>query len=283
MAQVVAPVRGGLALAREALQAAGDRLDRRERIVELVAEHPDQALPGLALLLAQRTAHVGQHEQPVGRAALAERARPDLPPPRPAGERGFPDLRRALLEKRREAELLGAAAEQPRLRLAEQALAGAVDELQPPRSSKANTATSISSMTFDSSAVASRAPSRCSRSVSASALTSSSTSPSGSSGPRPAGADREVLLAQRRQQIGERLQRADDALAQRQREGEPRPDEDRRQRPAELRREVARPQEHERDRHRGQRRQERQEQDPPFVRQRAGGHGVISPCFSSRR
>ena len=49
------------------------------------------------------------------------------------------------------------------------------------RSSNANTARLISSITVRKSAVASRAPRRCSRSVSPSAFTSNITSPSGSS------------------------------------------------------------------------------------------------------
>ena len=55
------------------LEAAGDRLDRRERVVDLVAEHADEPLPRLPLFLAQRLAQVGEHEQLVRPSALAER------------------------------------------------------------------------------------------------------------------------------------------------------------------------------------------------------------------
>ncbi len=72
--------------------------------------------------------------------------------------------------------------------------------------SKAKTATSISSITLRSSAVASSAPSRWSRSVAAIAFTCCITSPSGSFGLSDAGADRVVAFAHRFQQIGERAQ-----------------------------------------------------------------------------
>src|SRR2546427_5336007 len=62
---------------------------RGERVVELVAEHADQTLPRLPLLLAQRAAHIGEDEELMGKAALAERAASQLPAPlrRPSRER----------------------------------------------------------------------------------------------------------------------------------------------------------------------------------------------------
>ena len=81
--------------------------------------------------------------------------------------------------------------------------------------SNANTATSICSITVRRSAVASTAPSRCSCSVSASALISIRAAPSGSSGFGGPSADGEVVLAKGREQIGQRLQRHDDARAHR--------------------------------------------------------------------
>ena len=39
--------------ASNALEAAGDGFDGRQRIVQLVAQHAHQALPGLQFLLAQ--------------------------------------------------------------------------------------------------------------------------------------------------------------------------------------------------------------------------------------
>ena len=68
------------------LQAAGERLDRRQRVVQLVAHHPDQPLPGRQLLGPQRPADVGEHQQRVRPARLPEGAAAQLPAVRcPAG------------------------------------------------------------------------------------------------------------------------------------------------------------------------------------------------------
>ena len=127
---VVAPVGGRRLALDDRRQAAGDRLDRRERVVHLVADDADQPLPGLALLFAQRLAQVGEHQQLVRPAALAELAAADLPAADAAGKRRVDDARRFAGQAVGEAELLGASAEQPLGRLAEQPRAGAVDELQ---------------------------------------------------------------------------------------------------------------------------------------------------------
>jgi hypothetical protein len=62
---------------------------------------------------------------------------------------------------------------------------------------------------------------------------------------RAAGADGEVAFAQRREQVRQRLQRQDDALAQREREAEAERDDDHCQGPLDLRRVVSGPQEDE--------------------------------------
>ena len=147
-----------------------------------MADDADEPLPRLALLFAQRLAQVGEHQQLVRPAALAELAAPDLPAPDAAGECGV-DRRAARRRSRQSARSssLGAASEQPLGRLAEQPRAGAVDELAArASSSKVNTATSISAITLRSSVVASSASRRWCRSVSTSAFTSIITSPSGS-------------------------------------------------------------------------------------------------------
>ncbi len=53
-------------------QAAGDGLDGRQRVRKLVAQHADQPLPGRLFFFLQRQAHVGQQQQRVRRAVLAE-------------------------------------------------------------------------------------------------------------------------------------------------------------------------------------------------------------------
>ena len=72
--------------AEQRLEAAGDRLDRRQRVVQLVADDADQPPPRLALLLAQRLAEIRERQQLVRRAALPEARAPHLPAAGAAGE-----------------------------------------------------------------------------------------------------------------------------------------------------------------------------------------------------
>ena len=113
--------------------------------------------------------------------------------------------------------------------------------------SKVNTATSISAMIVRSSAVASKAPSRCVRSVSPSALISSSTSPERVIDPRAAGPDRVIAFAQSGEQVRHRLQRPDDVFARVDHEAEAAADDHQRQRPLHLGRVIAKPEQRERD------------------------------------
>src|SRR6266545_6712341 len=83
---VFAPVGGLRRSAEQRGQAAGNRLDGCEGVVQLVTDHPYETLPGLALLFAQRLADVGQHEQLVWFSALPERSLPDFPPARSSGK-----------------------------------------------------------------------------------------------------------------------------------------------------------------------------------------------------
>ena len=83
---VVGPVvRHGVAR-QHRLEAPGNRLDWRERIVDLVADDAYQALPGLPLLVAQRTADVGEDQELVRPALLTERRPANFPAPRCARE-----------------------------------------------------------------------------------------------------------------------------------------------------------------------------------------------------
>src|SRR5690606_21150691 len=63
----------------EVEQAAGDRLDGRERVVDLVAEDPGKSLPGGALLLAERPTHVRENHQLVREPSLSELRATQLP------------------------------------------------------------------------------------------------------------------------------------------------------------------------------------------------------------
>src|SRR5207237_9646272 len=93
LAEILAPIGGRRLAPHQIRQALGDRLDRGERVVQLVAEHADEALPRLPLLLAPRAAHVGDDEELMRQPALAKRATPQLPAPqpRPPRERDFED------------------------------------------------------------------------------------------------------------------------------------------------------------------------------------------------
>ena len=55
-------------------QTARDGLDGRQGIVDLMAEHTDKPPPGLPLLLAQSCAHIGEQQEVVRDAPLAEGA-----------------------------------------------------------------------------------------------------------------------------------------------------------------------------------------------------------------
>ena len=265
---VVAPVgRRRLAL-DDRRQAAGDRLDRRQRVVHLVADDANQPLPGLALLFAQRLAQVGEHQQLVRPAALAERAAPDLPAADAAGKRGVDDARRVAGQAVVEVELLGARRPSSRS-------AGWLSSRAPARltnlsscsSSNVKTATSISAITLRRSVVASSASSRWWRSVSTSALTSIITSPSGS----PPRAPRARIEKSPSPSAASRFESVWSGRTTRSRSANAKPRQKvtmrTRQRPLDLGREVAGPEKDERDERPGQRRGERHQQDAPVVAQ----------------
>src|SRR5262249_56398022 len=67
-------------------QAAGNRLDRRQRVVQLVADDANQSTPGQSLLFAQWLTEIGKREELVRRAALPELGAADLPSPGAARE-----------------------------------------------------------------------------------------------------------------------------------------------------------------------------------------------------
>ena len=147
-----------------------------------MAEHAHETLPRLQLLFAQRLAHVGEHEQLVRTSVLPERAAAHLPPAAPAGKRRIERARRLAFETCRPDRALGGIEpEQPLHGLAEQSLAGAIDQTQRRSLSNANTATSISAITRAQQRRRLERAQRCVRSVSPSAFTSSKARPSASS------------------------------------------------------------------------------------------------------
>ena len=113
------------------LDAVRDRLDRRQRVVDLVRQHADDALPRLLLFLAQRAAQVGEHEQLMRLAVAVERRSPQLQPAAVRPER--PSISRGVSPVRycREPQRRRVAPEQRAGRLSEQPLRRRIGEHQP--------------------------------------------------------------------------------------------------------------------------------------------------------
>src|SRR5436305_1613271 len=63
-------------------EAPRDRLDRCERVVDLMTQHAHEPLPGLQLLFAERLAHVREDEQRVRTAILSKQSATYFPAPR---------------------------------------------------------------------------------------------------------------------------------------------------------------------------------------------------------
>ncbi len=95
-------------------------------------------------------------------------------------------------------------------------------------------------------------------------------------------AHREILLAQGGDQVGRRLQRAQHALAHRQRDEEPDQHHQRADRPADLAVLHPQPEEDQRRHHGGQPGPERENEDVQVVRQ-LPLHSAFKPCCCSRR
>jgi hypothetical protein len=95
-----------------------------------VADDANQALPRLALFLAQGLAEVRQNEQLVRPPALTEAAAPDLPAPDAAGERRGDHAWCLAAQALGQVQIGRASSEQTFRRLAQEARARAVHELQ---------------------------------------------------------------------------------------------------------------------------------------------------------
>ena len=250
-------------LAREhRFEAAGDRLDRRERVVDLVADDADQPLPRLTLLVAQRPADVGEHQQLVRTAFLTERRAPHFPAAR--CRRGTRRPRCAATCPSRQVRRPSSSAVRPSscsAGLRQQPLAGAVDEPQRLRAVEGedgdvdlhhHRAQQRAGLERAEALIVQRRGEdvdfehhRAERIVAA----------------RAARADREVALAQRRQQVRQRLQRQHDAMADAERAAGPDADDEHRQRPLHFGGVVAGPEQDERDERRREAGREREQQD----------------------
>jgi hypothetical protein len=72
---------------KHALETAGDRLYWRERVVQFVAEHPNDSLPRLALFFTQGAAEIRKNKQLMRKPSFPECGAPHPPPADPAGKR----------------------------------------------------------------------------------------------------------------------------------------------------------------------------------------------------
>lgn len=63
---MILKIQGRTELGKASAEAAGDGFNGRERVVDLMAEYPDDPLPGDPFLFTQRGGDVGQDEQGVG-------------------------------------------------------------------------------------------------------------------------------------------------------------------------------------------------------------------------
>src|SRR5690606_3158364 len=118
---VVVEVRRAPLAPDQVLETPGNGLDGCERVVDLVAEHPDQPPPRLPLLLAQRAREVGKDQELVRQAAEPERAAAQLPAPaRAARERRLQRALRAAAQAVAEAEVRRPPADQRVRRPAQQ-------------------------------------------------------------------------------------------------------------------------------------------------------------------
>ena len=248
--------------AQHRFEAAGDRLDRRERVVDLVADDADQPLPRLALFVAQRPADVGEHEQLMRTSSLAERRAPHFPAARRAGERDVLDARRlrrrgtrAVRARRR----CGRAAARPAApssrspaRLTSRSVVRAVEGEDGDVDLDHHRAQQRAGLERAEPLIVQRRGEhvdfehhRAERIVAAGA----------------ARADREVALAQRREQVRQRLQRQHDAVADAERAAGPDADDEDGERPLHLGGVVAGPEQDERDERRREAGGEREQQD----------------------
>src|SRR5277367_1532510 len=115
-----------------ALKALGHRLNGRQRIVEFVPENTDEALPRLALFIAQGAAQIAEHNQIMRQATLAERPAAHAPAPRPSREAQFHRARRFAFEARLKAKLRRRESKKALAWSREKSLTGAVHQTQLP-------------------------------------------------------------------------------------------------------------------------------------------------------
>ncbi len=111
-------------------KAAGDGLDGRKRIVDFMANHPDEALPRIALLLPQGDTYVRKHQERMRDAVLAKARSPYHPMHGIALARENHDSPIGLIEQAGKTHVIRAGAQGPLCAEMEDALRGRIDQPQ---------------------------------------------------------------------------------------------------------------------------------------------------------
>ena len=237
-------------------QAVRDRLDRGEGVVDLMAQHADEPLPRHSLFLAKHLAQVGKRHELMRSPILPEWTPADLPPTQPAGERHVHDARGLAGEAGREprasallpiASFSGFASNSSR-----PGSSGAAG----PFSSKANRATSITARTRPSRFAASSASQPLLLERLTQRVDLRENQPQRIAAIRDTGTQRVVTFAQRRQEVGYRVEWTDEAIAEHHEEAHPYENDEHAERPLGATGVVSGPQQHERHRDRRKTRQE---------------------------
>ena len=232
-----------------------------------MAKHADEPLPRLALLPAQRAAHIRQHQQLVRQSFLTEGATPHLPAPPGPRQLEIDHSWRVRGEARPEPQLRRAAAQRLLARPPEQRRARAVDEPQrlraverehgdvdlfhhaPQQRRRLQRTEPLGAQILAETVQLEQEQAERVRRV------------------RPAGAHREIPLPQRGEHVRDRLERADHVLAQGRGDREPGDHDDAGESPLRTRGEVAQPQEGQGEGESRHAREEREQQDATLVSQ----------------
>ena len=208
-----------------------------------------------------------------GQAVLAEGAAPHLPAARAAGEGGVQGAGRFAVEDVTQADGLRLPAEQPLGGLAQKTLAAAVDQPEPPRciEGEDGDVDLLDHPTEERGGLELPEPLSAEGLAQRVHLQQRQTERVVRAGaPR---ADRVVALAQRREQVGDGLQRADDPLPQQRGADEPGSQREQRKGEPHPQRVGAGPEQPAGDQHRRKSGQERGGEDPRFVARRGDAAG----------
>ena len=127
---IVPPIVGQRLARDEGLQAAGDGFDGCQRVVQFVAQHPHQALPGVQFLLAQGLRHIGDHHQFERAAVLADARAANPPAARAARKHGLQRGHRGTVQAHLQLQVACRLTEQALGGGGQQALAGAIHQAQ---------------------------------------------------------------------------------------------------------------------------------------------------------